>query len=1316
MYTTLGAERRGCDQDRDESDRTQSGDDQRASEGALRPPKLSSLSFADPPRPPVQRDLTNPSVAITQTAPATKSKSSTVKSKSSNKGKSRDIADSPPQDNTAVAGPSELSRHKDIPSITTPASSAPLTTLPASLAALSSSVTTAAPTSLPSFTLQDINNAHNHVLNVVRNPRTSPSSQSEAPPAPHTAHIHTSSAASPPKKRTRVATPAAPLTSTTSLPDVDAVDSFIRSARSLLAPPPPSRPALIHSLPAKPIPSPASPRRTPQHSSMFAAPRPTGRSAHTTPHPSTDALRTTISTPRNGTQSANPPRAASHSSTISRSSHSPYAEPPPTTCTFTEAEMAALFSEYGSRLLAETGLGRFPPNVTPPFAGAGPQDPRRASAPWPSTTPLHNADLGAPPPRSTGCHGLNPPAPLLPPSAPPDPWTHYSQAGAHGYTRTYPYPGPGDFASTLFNAAAPPSLARARRHNHILALSMPYPALPPIRTSWVKLAHSTPTRSSFRRRSYSFCVAVGGIISLSMPSRMTPAAARPSKLPNPKAVPYKLDRSDWVEAVGNFLSALDDHLIMCAPGSPSDPDAEFVIASFCQHFDLLQKRADFKAHFTTYVLYDIFVRRQWLSRRRAGKARVPLETFQVDVFAKLERERNDLLISNLSNSFAAATAAQKSFRPSSSGSSTTARASQDRAPSKKGEAHSSKPRGSHPYNADRDKGPVLCITSQRVPTTSGATPPVTSSATLTTAPTAALAATPAPTSTLARSVELHSILRNTVLRELYFPVSTPLKHWRWSALLEETGGLSQFAEVPKGLQHGFSLGLEDFILDHTFSPPNHYKTPAHHAFILSKYTSEIKLGRVSPGYPPSLLTSLFGHFRTAPLNVIERTTGKLRITVDHSFPRNDPHIPSVNSQIDSKRFQCAWGTFSTCYLLVADAPPGTEACVFDVDSAFRNIPTRPEDRTATAILINGLVHLDGRLNFGICPAPGIFGLVADAIVWIYLHKGIEAVIKWVDDFIFFRYRHGFRADGSPAYSYSESLIWAIARDLGWPWAPEKFKPFAPSFTYIGFEWCLTTKTVRLPLAKRQKYLAKLAWLPRAPISLATTESLIGTLNHVTLVIPEGRSHLPALFKFRAGFHSSSPSWTLHRVTPDVSIEIAWWTDQLSNSWCGLDIVRPPPPLDLPIFVDASTSWGIGFFLNGKWLAWKLLPGWKSDDRDIGWAEMVAVDLALRACISSGLRDCHIVIRSDNSGVVGALAAGRSRNSQQNAILRRIVDNFQSNKIWITTSWVSTHDNIADAPSRGRFPPRNTLFPFPPALPSYLKPYVAPSVPFHALSS
>jgi len=46
------------------------------------------------------------------------------------------------------------------------------------------------------------------------------------------------------------------------------------------------------------------------------------------------------------------------------------------------------------------------------------------------------------------------------------------------------------------------------------------------------------------------------------------------------------------------------------------------------------------------------------------------------------------------------------------------------------------------------------------------------------------------------------------------------------------------------------------------------------------------------------------------------------------------------------------------------------------------------------------------------------------------------------------------------------------------------------------------------------------------------------------------------------------------------------------------------------WVDASTDWGIGMVIGSQWVAWKLVHGWKLDGRDIGWAESIALELAI----------------------------------------------------------------------------------------------------------
>jgi len=531
-----------------------------------------------------------------------------------------------------------------------------------------------------------------------------------------------------------------------------------------------------------------------------------------------------------------------------------------------------------------------------------------------------------------------------------------------------------------------------------------------------------------------------------------------------------------------------------------------------------------------------------------------------------------------------------------------------------------------------------------------------------------------------------------VLFNELFPIVTRLKWSAWTATLAKHDLLLSFGDIPIGLQYGFLTGLERYIITQTFTPPNHYKTDEHHKFVSDKYAEEIALGRISRGYPPNLLQQYIGPFRTAPLNVVQNTPGgKIRVTIDHSFPHSriplelepsgslngrdaiylkfDPATTSVNTVIDSKKFQCTWGTFSQCYLMVADAPPGTQAAIFDVDAAFRNIPTHPSARPFLACMIGQEVHLDNCLNFGASPCPGIWGRVADAMVEIYLREGVEALIKWVDDFVFFRYPRDTGKEGVYNYSYTEDKIWKIAESLGWPWAPKKFVPFASVFTYIGFRWDL----------------GKLAtWTESFRPTLTEVESLIGTL-----------------YKLRASFNQSRNRWVRHGVPRQVQEDLEWWRHKFAEDHVGMEVIKPPPPSSDRIYVDASTSWGIGLRYNDRWLAWKLRHGWQTEGRNIGWAEMVAVELALRTLIAQGIKGQHFIIHSDNQGVVGSLRSGISRGTTQNAILRKIVGLMQENKIWLTTEWVSTHENPADDLSRGVLDQARKAVARRPAIPQHL---------------
>jgi hypothetical protein len=292
---------------------------------------------------------------------------------------------------------------------------------------------------------------------------------------------------------------------------------------------------------------------------------------------------------------------------------------------------------------------------------------------------------------------------------------------------------------------------------------------------------------------------------------------------------------------------------------------------------------------------------------------------------------------------------------------------------------------------------------------------------------------------------------------------------------------------------------------------------------------------------------------------------------------------SVNAVIDTTKFQCTWGTFSQCYLIVANSPAGMEAVVFDVNAAFRNVPTHPSVRPFLAVQIAGLVHLDHCLNFGASPCPGMWGRIADAMVEIFHARGIRTVIKWVDDFVFFRYLSNPANDQPPdyEYEYDETTLHSIAEPLGWPWSPTKCFPFASTFTYIGFSWDLVNKTVFLPDQKKSKYLQKLEhWRPPFMPTCKEVESLIGTFNHVNLILPNGKTHMLHLYKLQASSNHSCSRWLRHKLSQGVLDDISWWRSILQEPFVGMPVIQPPAASNNKLYVDASMTWGIGLLLNG----------------------------------------------------------------------------------------------------------------------------------------
>jgi hypothetical protein len=540
-------------------------------------------------------------------------------------------------------------------------------------------------------------------------------------------------------------------------------------------------------------------------------------------------------------------------------------------------------------------------------------------------------------------------------------------------------------------------------------------------------------------------------------------------------------------------------------------------------------------------------------------------------------------------------------------------------------------------------------------------------------------------STCAHCAVPHPTALSHALQSDFLPIVTPLIASEWEHILIQTNLFDNFHHVPAGIRQGFDMG--------THSSPTVSYTPRNHSSALIRPTvidlhisKELSLKRYTGPFSRSRLEFLIGPFRTSPLGLVLKpgSTDNYRLVQDFSFPRNSD-TSSLNSEIDIEKFRCGWGTFNKVVEIILRAPEGLEAATLDVDSAFRCCPILPCQQHNFIIEWNDSFYIDHDAPFGAASSGGVFGKVADAKSAICDALGYGPNLNWVDDFLFFRLlsHTASTVTVSEFHSYTLEDLYIVATQLGWPWKESKTRPFNSSFRYLGFDWDIPSKRVSIPDEKKNRYLIKLSsWVCGNKFTRKEAESVLGTLVHCSLVLPNGRSRLPAISHFAASFNYTSSSFIRKTPNPSVLNDISWWRAELSSTTCGSILSQPPPPQDVGFWVDASTSWGIGIVFNGCWESWQLKTGWNKNGRDIGWAEFVALELGILFAIAHKFSNIHFLIHSDNQGVIYAIKGGKSRNHEQNLVLRRITDLLSTFNIHISPVYTPSAENLADRPSRG----------------------------------
>jgi len=117
-------------------------------------------------------------------------------------------------------------------------------------------------------------------------------------------------------------------------------------------------------------------------------------------------------------------------------------------------------------------------------------------------------------------------------------------------------------------------------------------------------------------------------------------------------------------------------------------------------------------------------------------------------------------------------------------------------------------------------------------------------------------------------------------------------------------------------------------------------------------------------------------------------------------------------------------------------------------------------------------------------------------------------------------------------------------------------------------------------------------------------------------------------------------------------------------------------------VDTSLAFGLSFTFNNSYAGWHLSDSWVAGGHDIGWAECVAIELAIYWLIQQGLWNADVTICSENMGVIATFSNGKSCNAAHNNCICCITSALVPACLTISPKYVPSCENLADLVSWG----------------------------------
>ena len=462
-----------------------------------------------------------------------------------------------------------------------------------------------------------------------------------------------------------------------------------------------------------------------------------------------------------------------------------------------------------------------------------------------------------------------------------------------------------------------------------------------------------------------------------------------------------------------------------------------------------------------------------------------------------------------------------------------------------------------------------------------------------------------------------------------------------------------------------------------------YVPPEHVGKVTTAVERELAQGRVfcpKPGFVTCV----------SAIGIVDKQrSGFVKHRIVHDLGRPDGMSTNEHARFEKRRF-------STVRTAVTLLRPGYFMAKIDISEFYRNFPMAPRHWADLAFKWkvfgeeDARVFVETRMPFGLSPAPGMADRLTSAVVRHMKSKGFS-VVGYLDDFLVIG-----NSEASCLEGYEYLLF--FLRDLGFPVNEEKCVLPTRTLIFLGIELSTEGEGAECTMsidAERVRHVtdAISAVLREGRAPRATVESLAGLLQFVAQVIFGSRLYLRSVYGgLGARDRGARGRWVT--LSAQMQRDLSWWIRMIravSTNRVVVGLSRRVP--DCIFTTDASSHWGMGAFLSGRYfaLSWEelrrmaqkpIFPFACEASSHINYLELFTIYWALKLWGSS-LRNLCVPLFTDNQAALGMLKNMSSSSAVFIRLLKEIHVMLLRWNLRLSMHYIRSADNVlADSLSRG----------------------------------